>query len=39
MSNNNLNKDWREVVESPSKIKFETKRSYQYCKSQEKVYT
>lgn len=30
MSNNNLNKDWREVVESPSKIKFETKRSYQY---------
>ena len=30
MSNNNLNKDWREVVENPSKIKFETKRSYQY---------
>lgn len=30
MSNNNLEKDWRKVVESPSKIKFETKRSYQY---------
>lgn len=30
MSNNYLEKDWRKVVESPSKIKSETKRSYQY---------
>lgn len=30
MNNDYFEKDWRKVVESPSKTKFEMKRSYQY---------